>query len=49
MEITKDELAALLREAEQAHGQYERELGARDDDWPAWYAAYMLDRLAERK
>ncbi len=46
--LTQDELAALLREAESAHGAYERELGARDEDWPGWYAGYILDRLAER-
>ncbi len=44
-ELTKEQLAALLREAEQAHGAYERTLGHRDDNWPDWYAAYMLDRL----
>lgn len=47
-ELTREELAELLREAERAHGQYERELGARDEDWPSWYAGYILDRLAER-
>jgi hypothetical protein len=47
-DLTQDELADLLREAERAHGAYEKELGARDDDWPAWYAGYILDRLRER-
>jgi hypothetical protein len=46
-ELSVDQLAELLREAERAHGQYERELGARDEDWPSWYARYMLDRLRE--
>ena len=45
VELTRDELARLLREAEQAHGEYERELGDRDEDWPAWYADYILRRL----
>jgi hypothetical protein len=49
MNLTQDELAELLRDAERAHGEYERELGARDEDWPAWYAAYILERLAERE
>ncbi len=44
VELTKESLAALLREAEHAHGQYERTLGHRDD-WPTWYAAYMMDKL----
>ena len=48
MEVTRDELAQLLKDAERAHGEYERELGQRDEDWPSWYAGYILDRLAER-
>ena len=47
-ELTRDELAELLREAEKAHGEYERTLGERDEDWPTWYAGWILDRLAER-
>ena len=38
-------LAMLLREAERAHGEYEKTLGHRDDDWPDWYAAYIAERL----
>lgn len=36
---------ALLVEAEQAHGVYERtELnGAYDQEWPRWYAAYAVE------
>ena len=45
-ELTADRLADLLRDAEQAHAAYEQELGHRDDDWPSWYARYILDRLA---
>lgn len=41
----KQRLAILLREAEQAHGEYEKSLGHRDDDWPDWYAAYIAERL----
>jgi hypothetical protein len=44
-ELTREELAQLLREAEKAHGEYERELGGRDEDWPSWYADYILRRL----
>jgi hypothetical protein len=46
--VTRDELAELLREAERAHAEYERELGQRDEDWPSWYAQFILDRLRER-
>lgn len=49
MNLTQDKLAELLRDAERAHGEYERELGARDEDWPTWYAGYILERLAERE
>ncbi len=48
-DLTREELADLLRETERAHRDYEREVGERDEDWPAWYAAYMLDRLRERQ
>lgn len=47
-DLTQDDLAALLQAAERAHGEYERELRERDEDWPSWYAAYILDRLTER-
>ncbi len=47
-DLTPEELAELLREAERAHGEYEKELGAPDADWPGWYAAFVLDRLRER-
>ena len=39
-------LAVLLREAERAHGDYEKSLGRRDDNWPDWYAAYIAPRLS---
>jgi len=45
MEITREELAELLKETERAHADYERDLGERDEDWPTWYAGYILDRL----
>ncbi len=47
VELTSDELARLLREAEQAHAEYEQELGRRDEDWPGWYAEYILLQLEE--
>jgi len=31
---------ALLR-AKDAHSEFERGLGAKDDNWPLWYAAYI--------
>lgn len=44
-DLTKEALAELLRDAEREHADYERELGHRDEQWPEWYAAYVLDRL----
>jgi len=35
------DLASALRRAEAAHGEHEKRLGKRDDNWPDWYAAYM--------
>jgi hypothetical protein len=43
--VTRGRLAALLREAEAAHAEYEGTLGRRDDDWSEWYAAFIIDRL----
>ena len=47
--LTKAELAALLRAAEHAHGQYEAQLCHRDDDWPDWYAAFIVSKLQEQR
>ncbi|MEX2211796.1 MAG: hypothetical protein WD689_08565 [Gaiellaceae bacterium] len=47
--LTQEELAELLRQAERAHGEYEKQTGERDEDWPTWYAGWILDRLAERE
>jgi hypothetical protein len=49
-DLTKEELARLLREAEEAHGRYEQEElgGERDEDWPAWYAEYIVNALRDR-
>jgi len=49
MDVTKEELAKLLREAEAAHGVYEQGLGHRDDNWPAWYAEFIVKKLRDRE
>ncbi|MDX3763821.1 VOC family protein [Streptomyces mirabilis] len=36
------DLEATLRRAEAAHGEHEKRTGQRDDNWPAWYAEYMV-------
>jgi hypothetical protein len=48
-QLTQEELARLLREAEQAHGEYEHQLGQSDPDWPSWYAGWIIDQLHERE
>ena len=47
--LPKEELARLLREAQDAHAEYERGLGHRDEDWPTWYAGWMLEQLQRRQ
>jgi len=38
-----NDLASALRRAEAAHGKYEARIGqGRDENWPDWYAAYMV-------
>ena len=42
-----NDLASAFRRAEHAHGEHEkRNGGKRDENWPEWYAAYMI---AEQK
>jgi len=36
------DLASALRRAEAAHGEYEKQTGQRDENWPDWYADYMV-------
>lgn len=48
-DLTTEELTRLLKEAEAAHGEYEREElgGERDEDWPAWYAEFIVNALRD--
>jgi catechol 2,3-dioxygenase-like lactoylglutathione lyase family enzyme len=36
------DLASALRRAEAAHGEHEKRTGKRDENWPDWYAQYMV-------
>jgi catechol 2,3-dioxygenase-like lactoylglutathione lyase family enzyme len=36
------DLASALRRAADAHGEHEKRTGEHDDNWPDWYAAYMV-------
>jgi predicted enzyme related to lactoylglutathione lyase len=41
------DLAATLRRAEAAHGEHEKRMGgARDANWPEWYAEYIVNEQA---
>jgi catechol 2,3-dioxygenase-like lactoylglutathione lyase family enzyme len=41
-----NDLASALRRAEAAHGRHEKRTGQRDENWPDWYAAYMVAEQA---
>src|SRR5262249_62105883 len=40
------DLAAALRRAAAAHGEHEKRLGKHDEDWPDWYAEYIIREQA---
>jgi catechol 2,3-dioxygenase-like lactoylglutathione lyase family enzyme len=40
------DLANAMRRAEAAHGEHEQRTGVRDENWPDWYAAYMVAEQA---
>jgi hypothetical protein len=40
--IGRNELTRLLKAAAAAHHEYETKLGQPDDNWPAWYADYII-------
>jgi catechol 2,3-dioxygenase-like lactoylglutathione lyase family enzyme len=44
------ELAAAFRRASEAHGEHEKRTGGqRDENWPDWYAAYMVAEQAGKE
>ena len=47
MQLNKENLRQLLRQAEKAHGEFEKTLGHRDEQWPEWYADFIIKKLAE--
>jgi hypothetical protein len=40
------DLAAAMRRASVAHGQHEVRIGQADENWPDWYATYMVAEQA---
>jgi len=43
------DLASALRRASAAHGEHEKRIGSRDDNWPNWYAEYMVAEQTQAK
>jgi hypothetical protein len=43
------ELAKALRRAAAAHGEHEKRTGQHDDNWPDWYADYIVREQAGEK
>jgi hypothetical protein len=41
-----NDLASALRRAAAAHGEHEKRSGQRDENWPEWYAAYIVAEQA---
>jgi catechol 2,3-dioxygenase-like lactoylglutathione lyase family enzyme len=40
------DLAGAMRRASIAHGEHEKRTGQHDENWPEWYAAYMVAEQA---
>jgi catechol 2,3-dioxygenase-like lactoylglutathione lyase family enzyme len=40
------DLADAMRRAAAAHGEHEKRIGHADENWPAWYAEYMVREQA---
>ena len=40
--VSVNDLASAFRRAASAHGEHEKRIGQRDENWPDWYAAYMV-------
>ena len=43
---SQGDLAGAMRRASVAHGEHEKRIGHADEDWPDWYAAYMVAEQA---
>jgi hypothetical protein len=41
-----DMLSLALQRAAAAHGKHEERTGEHDDEWPVWYAEYMVREQA---
>jgi catechol 2,3-dioxygenase-like lactoylglutathione lyase family enzyme len=41
-----NDLASAVRRAAAGHGEHEKRTGQRDENWPEWYAAYLVAEQA---
>jgi hypothetical protein len=41
-----NDLSSAMQRAAAAHGEHEKRIGQRDENWPAWYAEYMVREQA---
>ena len=46
---SSNDLAGALRRAAAAHGEHEKRIGQRDENWPDWYAAYIVSEQAGKQ
>lgn len=44
--VSAADLASALRRAATAHGEHEKRIGQADENWPDWYAAYLVAEQA---
>jgi catechol 2,3-dioxygenase-like lactoylglutathione lyase family enzyme len=44
--VSAADLASALRRAASAHGEHEKRSGQADENWPDWYATYMVAERA---
>jgi hypothetical protein len=45
-----NDLASAMRRASKAHGEHEARIGGKyDENWPDWYAAYMVAELSGKE
>ncbi len=47
--MSATDLAAALRRAAAAHGEHEKRIGQPDENWPDWYADYIVREQAGEK
>jgi hypothetical protein len=45
---SSSDLATALRRAAAAHGEHEKLTGERDENWPDWYAEYVVKEQASQ-